>query len=294
MKRSNRLVARSAVALSLAASLTACGTASSTTTTAVSSEAATETASETEAASTTENVGEDVWLPYNENLEKKRDDRDATGKNGAVASCNWYASKAGLEILKEGGNAFDAAAAVAYTLGVAEPYFSGLGGGGFMTIYSAKDDKVSVLDFRETAPAAANAQMWLDENGKMEQFSLDGVNNLGDCKTLILAVGGSSKGLGAAGIDADQELARTDALISAAKEKGIIVLALHTGGSARRGTLSDSFITPAFQGCDAAIVVSEGDSDGLMSGILSGNGTPAIYVDNTAGTLDALKTAFGL
>ena len=174
MKRSNRLVARSAVALSLAASLTACGTASSTTTTAASSEAATETASETEAASTTGTVGEDVWLPYNENLEKKRDDRDATGKNGAVASCNWYASKAGLEILKEGGNAFDAAAAVAYTLGVAEPYFSGLGGGGFMTIYSAKDDKVSVLDFRETAPAAANAQMWLDENGKMEQFSLDG------------------------------------------------------------------------------------------------------------------------
>ena len=180
MKRSNRLVARSAVALSLAASLTACGTASSTTTTAASSEAATETASEAEAASTTETVGEDVWLPYNENLEKKRDDRDATGKNGAVASCNWYASKAGLEILKEGGNAFDAAAAVAYTLGVAEPYFSGLGGGGFMTIYSAKDDKVSVLDFRETAPAAANAQMWLDEHGKMEQFSLDGVNNLGD------------------------------------------------------------------------------------------------------------------
>lgn len=115
-----------------------------------------------------------------------------------------------------------------------------------------------------------------------------------DCKTLILAVGGSSKGLGAAGIDADQELARTDALISAAKEKGITVLALHTGGSARRGTLSDSFITPAFEGCDAAIVVSEGDSDGLMSGILSGNGTPAIYVDNTAGTLEALKTAFGL
>ena len=118
--------------------------------------------------------------------------------------------------------------------------------------------------------------------------------DLGDAKTLIVVVGGSSKGLGAAGIDADQELARTDALISAAKEKGIIVLALQTGGSARRGTLSDSFITPAFQGCDAAIVVSEGDSDGLMSGILSGNGTPAIYVDNTAGTLDALKTAFGL
>lgn len=114
-----------------------------------------------------------------------------------------------------------------------------------------------------------------------------------DCKTLILAVGGSSKGLGAAGIDADQELARTDALIAAAKDKGITVLAMHTGGSARRGTLSDSFINPAFEACDAAIVVSEGDADGLMSGILAKNSTPATYVENTAGALGALQTAFG-
>lgn len=42
---------------------------------------------------------EEVWLPYDENLQKKKDDRDATGKTGAVAACSWYASKAGLEIL---------------------------------------------------------------------------------------------------------------------------------------------------------------------------------------------------
>ena len=143
------------------------------------------------------------------------------------------------------------------------------------------------VDIANTLCTKAGIEVTMNKN-------ITGADLPDDCKTLILAVGGSSKGLGAAGIDADQELALTDALISAAKEKGIIVLALHTGGSARRGTLSDSFITPAFQGCDAAIVVSEGDSDGLMSGILSGNGTPAIYVDNTAGTLDALKTAFGL
>ena len=143
------------------------------------------------------------------------------------------------------------------------------------------------VDIANTLCTKAGIEVTMNKN-------ITGADLPDDCKTLILAVGGSSKGLGAAGIDADQELARTDALISAAKEKGITVLALHTGGSARRGTLSDSFITPAFQGCDAAIVVSEGDSDGLMSGILSGNGTPAIYVDNTAGTLDALKTAFGL
>ena len=143
------------------------------------------------------------------------------------------------------------------------------------------------VDIANTLCTKAGIEVTMNKN-------ITGADLPDDCKTLILAVGGSSKGLGAAGIDADQELARTDALISAAKEKGIVVLALHTGGSARRGTLSDSFITPAFQGYDAAIVVSEGDSDGLMSGILSGNGTPAIYVDNTAGTLDALKTAFGL
>lgn len=143
------------------------------------------------------------------------------------------------------------------------------------------------VDIANTLCTKAGIEVTMNKN-------ITGADLPDDCKTLILAVGGSSKGLGAAGIDADQELARTDALISAAKEKGITVLALHTGGSARRGTLSDSFITPAFQSCDAAIVVSEGDSDGLMSGILSGNGTPAIYVDNTAGTLDALKTAFGL
>ena len=143
------------------------------------------------------------------------------------------------------------------------------------------------VDIANTLCTKAGIEVTMNKN-------ITGADLPDDCKTLILAVGGSSKGLGAAGIDADQELARTDALIAAAKEKGITVLALHTGGSARRGTLSDSFINPAFQGCDAAIVVSEGDSDGLMAGILSGNGTPAIYVDNTAGTLDALKTAFGL
>lgn len=115
-----------------------------------------------------------------------------------------------------------------------------------------------------------------------------------DTKTLILAVGGSSKGLGAAGIDADQELERTDALLAKADELGITVVAMHTGGSQRRGTLSDSFITPAFQGADIAVVVSEGDSDGLMAGILAANGTPSAYVDKAADCMATLQTLFGL
>ena len=115
-----------------------------------------------------------------------------------------------------------------------------------------------------------------------------------DCKTLLLAVGGSSKGLGAAGIDADQELARAEDLLSKADELGITVVALHTGGSARRGTLSDSFISPAFAAADIAIVVSEGDGDGLMSGILAGNSIPSAYVEQVADCIETLKTLFGV
>ena len=114
-----------------------------------------------------------------------------------------------------------------------------------------------------------------------------------DTKTLLLAVGGSSKGLGAAGIDENQELERTNALLSKAEELGITVVAMHTGGSARRGTLSDAFIQPAFAAADIAVVVSEGDSDGFMAGILAENSTPSAFVEQAADCLATLQTLFG-
>lgn len=115
-----------------------------------------------------------------------------------------------------------------------------------------------------------------------------------DTKTLILAVGGSSKGLGAAGIDADQELVRTEELLAKAGELGITVVAMHTGGSARRGTLSDSFIVPAFTAADIAVVVAEGDSDGLMAGILAENSTPSAFIEQITECVTTLQTLFGL
>ena len=113
-------------------------------------------------------------------------------------------------------------------------------------------------------------------------------------KTIILAVGGSNKGLGAAGIDADQELARTDALIAKAKELGMTVIAMHVGGADRRGTLSDSFIKPAFAAADIAIIVESGDTDNLMHDILAGNSTPTAYVAKSSAARDVLKSLFGL
>ena len=133
------------------------------------------------------------------------------------------------------------------------------------------------------------AGLKIETNGTLKAEELPA-----DCKTLILAVGGSSKGLGAAGIDADGELARTKALIEKAQSQGTKILAMHTGGSARRGTLSDSFIKPAFEGADVAIVVSEGDSDGLMKGIIDGKGAQGVYVDKITDVLTSLQGLFGV
>ena len=88
----------------------------------------------------------------------------ATGTGGAVASAEFNASKAGIAVLKSGGNAIDAAVAVASTLGVTEPFVAGPGGGGFMVIYLAKTHQVVTIDGREMCPAACTPSFFIDPN----------------------------------------------------------------------------------------------------------------------------------
>ncbi|GAA1959450.1 gamma-glutamyltransferase [Microbacterium deminutum] len=96
----------------------------------------------------------------------------STGYGGAVASVDADASRVGLEVLRRGGNAADAAVATAAALGVTEPYSAGIGGGGYFVYFDAKTGKLSTIDGRETAPAAMQTTAFIDQaTGKPYVFA---------------------------------------------------------------------------------------------------------------------------
>ena len=112
---------------------------------------------------------------------------ETAGRNGVVVTTQKEASLVGLQVLKDGGNAIDAAVAVGYALAVTDPCCGNLGGGGFMLIHLA-DGSSTFIDFRETAPGKATADMYLDEKGNLiEDSSTDGY--------LAVGVPGTVKGL---------------------------------------------------------------------------------------------------
>jgi len=94
-----------------------------------------------------------------------------TGRGGAVASVDADASRIGIDVLKAGGNAADAAIAMAAALGVTEPYSAGIGGGGFLVYYDAKKRKVQTIDGRETAPASFTETTFTDGAGAALNFN---------------------------------------------------------------------------------------------------------------------------
>lgn len=88
-------------------------------------------------------------------------------KGYAIASAEKQATQAGMEIMQQGGNAFDAAVAVSAVLAVVEPYHTGIGGGGFWLLHTAKNNKNIFVDGRETAPMAASRNMYLNDKGEV-------------------------------------------------------------------------------------------------------------------------------
>src|SRR5947207_12404133 len=110
----------------------------------------------------------------------------AVSPRGAVATAHPLASEAGASLLRHGGNAFDAAVAAAFALAVVEPQSSGIGGGGFALVYTAKDRRVHVLDFREVGPRAASPDMYV-QGGQPRQ-------DLANAGPLSVAVPAAVKG----------------------------------------------------------------------------------------------------
>ena len=99
----------------------------------------------------------------------------AQSKQAAIASAHPLATQVGINILRQGGNAFDAAAAITASLAVVEPYSSGLGGGAFWLIHRSSDNKQVMIDGREKAPMRSTHDMYLDKAGDVvEGLSLNG------------------------------------------------------------------------------------------------------------------------
>jgi len=96
---------------------------------------------------------------------------DQPAKHHMVAAANPYAAQAGIDMLRAGGSAVDAAIATQMVLGLVEPESSGLGGGAFLVLYDPTHNKVTTFDGRETAPASATPDMFLDANGQVRPKS---------------------------------------------------------------------------------------------------------------------------
>jgi len=113
-------------------------------------------------------------------------------KNGMVVSQDYYASEAGLEMLKAGGNAVDAAVATGFALAVTHPQAGNLAGGGFMMVYLKDQNKTIAIDYREMAPASASRDMFIGPDGNVDKrmafFSYKSAGTPGTVKGLIEAL----------------------------------------------------------------------------------------------------------
>ncbi len=113
-------------------------------------------------------------------------------KSGMVVTSHTLATKDALEVLKNGGNAIDAAVTAAFSLAVTQPRSGNIGGGGFMLVSSETKDEVVAIDYRERAPSAATGNMFLDADGNvdptMSRYSHRAVGVPGTVAGLALAL----------------------------------------------------------------------------------------------------------
>jgi hypothetical protein len=117
---------------------------------------------------------------------------------------------------------------------------------------------------------------------------------LKDFKTLMVVMGGSAKGLGEAGIDEKEEVARIKSVINRAKMEKTVTIGMHVGGEARRGPLSDKFIEAAAPGSNYLIVTEDGNKDGYFTKLSKEKKIPLFVVKDTVELANLVKRMFGV
>ncbi len=119
-----------------------------------------------------------------------------------------------------------------------------------------------------------------------------GKTDLENMKTLVLVIGVSMKGLGAAGLDLDHEISRVNGMVETALRENIPLLCLHLGGQARRGKLSDQLLATFLPFARMVIVVKSGNEDGLFTKICGELNIPLLELERPLDAIEPLKSLF--
>jgi len=126
----------------------------------------------------------------------------------------------------------------------------------------------------------------------LEVNPLAKASDLAGAKTLVIVLGASTKGLGAAGIDMGQETERTKALLKAAREQGVQILAMHVGGEARRGKSTNDLIELVVPESQHVVVVASGNKDKFFNALAAKRAIPVTEAASLAAAGDAVKSLF--
>ena len=126
----------------------------------------------------------------------------------------------------------------------------------------------------------------------LEVNPLAKASDLAGAKTLVIVLGASTKGLGAAGIDMGQETERTKVLLKAAREQGVQILAMHVGGEARRGKSTNDLIELVVPESQHVVVVASGNKDKFFNALAAKRAIPVTEAASLAAAGDAVKSLF--
>jgi len=152
---------------------------------------------------------------------------------------------------------------------------------------------IMITAFGQSADVAMLKALFTKAELNFEYNPVVTAEELGDTKTLVIAAGASTKGLGAASIKPEDELIRSEAIMDYAKENDLIVVVAHLGGASRRGELSDQFIHLALRDAKAMVVVAEGNEDDMFSKISEERLIPLAVVESISKVVGPVKEIFG-